>query len=145
MELLPIIYLSLLIVGILAIIVIIFSFVSFQVRKKLGNLPNEKVSSNERNKKVKVTNPDISSSKDKKHHPKVQTLSKQKSNSYSEKEKKIAAEDSGHYKKPTKETPKKRVVILNENFEDEYYDKESSSKNPKYHQIKIESKKDGWN
>ena len=55
MELLPIIYWSLLSVGIVVLIVIIFSFISFKFRKKHGNIPSEEIKGIERDKKVKIT------------------------------------------------------------------------------------------
>ena len=145
MQLLPIIYWSLLGVGILTLFVIIISFITFKVRKKFGMVPSNEISNRERNKKVRVTNPDKLQT-EKKHHPKVQTISKQKRNSTHAKTKSPELENDGLYKKPTKETPKKRVEILNQNIIDNSL-KSNSSKNDKtkFHSIKVESKKDGWN
>jgi len=145
MELLPIIYWSLLGVGILTLVVVIISFITFKVRKKFGIVLANEISNKERNKKVRVTNPDKLKT-EKKHHPKVQTISKQKRNSSHSKTKSSELENDGLYKKPTKETPKKRVEILNQNIIDNSL-KSNSSKNDKtkFHSIKVESKKDGWN
>jgi len=144
MELLPIIYWSLLGVGLLALIVIIFSFITFQFRKKLGNIPSVEIKGRERNKKIVVTNPDKKQI-EKKHHPKVQTRSKQKSGTTPSKIKTSTDENIGLYKKPTRETPKKRVEILNQNMDDSSSKKKPLNKDTKFHSIKIESKQDGWN
>jgi len=147
MELLPIIYWSLLSVGIVVLIVIIFSFISFKFRKKHGNIPSEEIKGIERDKKVKVTNPEKSQF-EKKHHPKVQKISKLKRGSTTSSHEKSnnKEENDGLYKKPTRETLKKRVEILKKNFnEDSSKTKSSINDRTTFHSIKIESKKDGWN
>ncbi|MBU0473993.1 MAG: hypothetical protein KKF62_07490 [Bacteroidetes bacterium] len=144
MELLPIIYWSLLGVGLLALIVILFSFITFKFRKKLGNIPSTEVKGKERNKRIVVKNPEKLQA-EKKHHPKVQTRSKQKAGTTNSKSKSSSDENIGLYKKPTRETPKKRVEILNQNMDDNSSMKKPVNKDTKFHSIKIESKQDGWN
>ncbi len=141
MELLPIIYWSLLVAGILALVVIVISFITFQVRKKYGRIPSEEVQGKERNKKVKVTNPDKKPKTEKKHHPKVQTRSRQKKVSSSRKDKNISSVDSALYKKPTRDSHKKRIEIVNPSLNDD----QSSKKETKYHSLKIDSRRNDWN
>ncbi len=145
MELLPIIYWSLLVAGILAIVVIIVSFITFRIRKKYGYIPSEEVKGKERNKKVKVTNPDKKPKTEKKHHPKVQTRSRQKSSSASHRTKKKSSTDSALYKKPTRDSHKKRIEIVNPILERDSKDNQSSKKDTKYHSIKINSRRNDWN
>ena len=141
MELLPIIYQSLLYAGILASVVIVVSFIAFQFRKKYGNIPSEEVQGKERNKKVTVTNPDKKPKTEKKHHPKVQTRSRQKKVSAPHKDKNISSSDSALYKKPTRDSHKKRIEIVNPDLNDD----QSSEKETKYHSLKIDSRHNDWN
>ena len=145
MELLPIIYWSLLVAGILAIVVIIVSFITFRLRKKYGLIPSEEVRGKERDKKVKVTNPDKKPKTEKKHHPKVQTRSRQKKASTPHKNKKHSSVDSALYKKPTRDSLKKRIEIVNPILEPDFKDNQSSKKDTKYHSIKIDSRRNDWN
>lgn len=139
MELLPVIYWSLFSVAVLALVVILFSFITFQFRKKYGNLPSEEVKGEERNKKVKAKNPDKKSKPTKKHHPKVQTRSKVKKSSSRNNGGKSKPEEFSLYKKPTKDSSRKRVEVLNPNPSDNSKSKE------KFHSIHINSKRDEWN
>lgn len=69
MELLRIIYLSLTGFGILALIAILISYITYKVRKKLGKIPLEDIRKRERTKKIKIH--DSNSSAIKQHHPRV--------------------------------------------------------------------------
>ena len=141
MELLPIIYWSLTGVGILAVVVIVISFVTFNVRKKIGNIPSEEVKGEARNKKVTVTNPDKKNSSKKTHHPKVQKRSKQKDNLQKKTSESYSSSkdvSSSLYKKPTRESKKKRIQIVNAP------DTKSKSAT-KYHTMDTTQKRDGWN
>lgn len=71
MELLRIIYLSLIGFGILALVVISASYITYQVRKKLGKTPSEGIRKEDRIKNVKVKFHDRNSSSVKQHHPSV--------------------------------------------------------------------------
>jgi uncharacterized membrane protein YhiD involved in acid resistance len=141
MELLPIIYWSLIGVGVLAVVVIIFSYVTFNVRKKLGNIPSEEVKGEARNKKVTITNPDKKESSKKAHHPKVQTRSRQKENTQKKKNVRTTAskeKDSQLYKRPTKDSKRKRIEIINA--------PETSSKSDvNFHSMNATPKRKGWN
>jgi len=147
MELLPVIYWSLFSVGVSALIVILFSFLTFQFRKKYGHIPSEEVIGDERNKKVTVTNPDKKSKEkrqEKKHHPKVQTRSRKKDNPVPRVEKKDT-EDISLYKKPTRDDRRKRVQVINENTNDRSSSHHKSDGDIQYHSIKLDSKHKGWN
>ena len=136
MELLPIIYWSLIGVGIVAVLVIVFSYITFQVRKRLGNIPSEEVTGRARNKKVTVTNPDKKAIPKKVHHPKVQTRSKLKENKEKEKKRTTTTkeESSGKlYKRPTQDAKKSRIEIVN-----------SPQSDPKYHSMDTNPKRGGW-
>jgi hypothetical protein len=139
MELLPVIYWSLFSVGVLALIVILFSFITFQFRKKYGIIPSEEVKGDERDKKVTVKNPDKKAKSKKKHHPKVQTRSRKNNSPIEDKTKQNYPKDYSLYKRPTKDSVRKRVEVLNPNP-----DKDSKS-NEKFHSIQIDSKRNGWN
>ncbi len=121
MELLPIIYWTLVSVGIFAFIVIIFSFISYHFRKKIGNIPLKKVSGKARDIKVKVTNPDKREKAKKSHHPKVQTRSKSKSID-TKRKKRIASSNKNSssklYTRPTQDEKKSRIEIVNAPKED---------------------------
>ena len=163
MELLPIIYKSLSYAGILALVVIIVSFVAFRFRKKYGSIPSQEVHGKERNKKVKVTNPDKKSKTEKKHHPKVQTRSRQKKSSSTQRErrtsvskretrpsisrrdKKVEPINSELYKKPTRDTHRKRIEIINPAVERNSDKEQSSQSNTKFHPMKIDSRRNDWN
>ena len=122
MELLPIIYYSLIGLGVITIIVIIVSYITFKIRKKIGNIPSEEVKGDERNKKVKITNPDKKANVKKSHHPKVQTVSKRKSTSGSKRSASHSSrkgEDVPYYKKPTKENRKRIEIVNNPNITEE--------------------------
>jgi len=139
-ELLPVIYWSLFSVGILALIVIIISFITFKFRKKYGNIPSSEVVGKERNKKITVTNPDKKPKLGKKHHPKVQTRSKNKSStSTKHKSKKKTDENANLYRRPTRDSQNKRIEVLNSNAE-----KSSSQGDSEYHSMQIKPKRDGW-
>jgi hypothetical protein len=142
MELLPIIYWSLTGVGILAVIVIIVSYVTFHVRKKIGNIPSEEVKGEARNKKVTVTNPDKKNETKKAHHPKVQTRSRQKDNLHKKtsvgSSSSKSSSNSPLYKKPTRDSKKKRIEIVNAP------DTKSKS-GEKYHPMNTTQKRNGWN
>jgi hypothetical protein len=144
MELLPIIYWSLLVVGILTVIVVIISFITFQFRKRFGHIPSAEVKGNEREKKIKITNPDKREKTEKKHHPKVQTRSRNKKssseNSRSKTIKTSTPEEVKLYKKPTRDMKKKRIEILNPGLQKD----PPSSGNTKYHPMDIESKHKNW-
>lgn len=73
MELLRIIYLSLTGFGILALIAILISYITYKVRKKLGKIPLEDIRKRERTKKMKMKMKihDSNSSAIKQHHPRV--------------------------------------------------------------------------
>ncbi len=152
MELLPIIYWSLFGAALLAGVVIVISFFTFRIRKKYGYIPDEEVKGEERNKKVKVKNPDKKSkakkehTEDRKHHPKVRTRSKQKSSSKSHRNsvKKSSSIESSLYRKPTRDSHRKRIEILNNTLEDNHETKPSSDSNKetKYHPIKV---RNDWN
>jgi len=137
-ELLPVIYWSLFTVGVLALFVIIISFITFKFRKKYGNIPSSEVAGKERNKKITVTNPDKKLKSEKKHHPKVQTRSKNKS-SKEYKSKKTLDEKANLYKKSTRDSNKKRIEVLNPNSK-----KSSSQEDTEYHSLQINPKRDGW-
>ncbi len=137
MELLPIIYWTLIGVGILAVIVIVFSYITFNIRKKMGNIPNTEITGTNRNKKIIVTNPDKKSTPKKSHHPKVQTRSKLKENGENVKKKTTSKSEKSSdilYKKPTKEEKKSRIEIVN-----------APKSDPKYHSLGISPKRNGWN
>jgi len=137
MELLPIIYWSLVGVGVLAVIVIAFSYITFHVRKKMGNIPKEEVTGTDRNKKIKVTNPDKKSAAKKPHHPKVKTRSKLNDNKQKEKKKRTSSSEKGSsklYKRPTQEEKKSRIEIIN-----------APKGDPKFHSMDTKPKRDGWN
>lgn len=153
MELLPIIYWSLFGAALLAVVVIIISFFTFRLRKKYGYIPDEEVKGEERNKKVKVKNPDKKpktknkQTEEKKHHPKVRTRSKRQASSkpsMSNTKKPAPSIESSLYRKPTRDSHRKRIEILNDKFEDDHDTKPSSSsdKETKYHPIKI---RNDWN
>lgn len=77
MELFPIIYWSLIGFGLIALLTILISYLTYQIRKKLGNIPPESYGNNDRNKKeiiVKIPGKK-SSANIKQHHPKVVKLS----------------------------------------------------------------------
>lgn len=139
MELLPVIYWSLFSVGILALLVIIFSFITFQVRKRYGYIPSEEVKGEERNKKVTVKNPDPKAKSQKKHHPKVQTRSRKKRSSTEENSIQNNPKDYLLYKKPTKDVHRKRVEVLNPNSD------EKNKSDEKFQSIQIKTKHNGWN
>jgi hypothetical protein len=146
-ELLPVIYWSLFSVGILTLVVLIFSFITFQYRKKYGNIPSGQVSEKERNKKVKVTNPDKKKTKDnktsseKKHHPKVQTRSRQEISSSSEKKDKTSNIKSVNlYKKSARDSKQKRIEVLNKNMEDEPIKEKTTQNKTKFHSLRVDSK-----
>ena len=71
MELLPIIYWSLTGFGILTLMVILTSYLTYHIRKKLGNIPSEAFKNEYRNKDIRKKNPDKSLSGVKQHHPRV--------------------------------------------------------------------------
>ena len=136
MELLPIIYWSLIGVGIVAVLVIVFSYITFQVRKRLGNIPSEEVTGRARNKKVTVTNPDKKPAPKKVHHPKVQTRSKLKENKQKEKRRTTTPKEESSeklYKRPTQGEKKSRIEIVN-----------SPQGDPKYHSMDTNPKRGGW-
>lgn len=137
MELLPIIYWTLVGVGILTLIVIISSYISFHFRKKMGYKPSTEVTGDAKDKKVKVTNPYRRTEHKKPHHPKVQTRSKLKDNETKGK-KRITSSDkkssSKLYKRPTQDDKKSRIEIINAPEED-----------LKFHSMDINPKRRGWN
>lgn len=137
MELLPIIYWALIGVGVLAVIVIVLSYITFHVRKKIGNIPSAEVTGDDRNKKIRVTNPDKKPTPKKPHHPKVRTRSKLKANEQKDKKKATSSGDKSSsklYKRPTREEKKSRIEIVNTPQKDQQYN--SMNTNPK---------RDGWN
>ncbi|MCF6268257.1 MAG: hypothetical protein L3J41_00935 [Melioribacteraceae bacterium] len=137
MELLPIIYWSLIGVGLLAVIVIVFSYITFNVRKKMGNIPSTEIKGASRDKKIKVTNPDKKPAEKRSHHPKVKTRSKLKGSEQKEKKKTTSSSNTSSgklYKRPTKEEKKSRIEIVN-----------APKGDPKYHSMDINPKRDGWN
>lgn len=69
MELLRIIYLSLTGFGILALIAILISYLTYQIRKKLGKIPLEDNRKEERTQKVTFHDRNFSTAKQ--HHPSV--------------------------------------------------------------------------
>ena len=124
MELLPIIYWALIGVGIFALIVLIFSFISFHLRKKMGNTPSKKVPVEARDIKVKVTNPHKRKHDKKSHHPKVQTRSKFKSNGIKEKKRTTSSDEKSSsklYTRPTQDDTRSRIEIINAPEEDLNY------------------------
>ncbi len=141
MELLPIIYWSLLGAGILAIVVIVISFITFQFRKKYGHIPSEEVVGKERNKKVRVTNPDKKKKTEKKHHPKVKTRSRHNKDVRASKEKKVHSSDSALYKRPTRDSKRKRIEIVNPIDNDI----DATQSDTKYRPLKVSSKRNDWN
>ena len=144
MELLPIIYWALIGVGILALIVIIFSFITFQIRKRLGTIPNEEIIGDERNKKIIVTNPDkksssVKSAPKKPHHPKVKTRKKKvpvEGTRASVPTPSNKNEIAVLYKKPSKDKKKSRIEIVNS---------PQSRVTKKFHSMDVSSKRKGWN
>ena len=137
MELLPIIYWTLIVIGSLAAVVILFSYVTFNVRKKMGKIPSTEITGDARNKKIKVTNPDKKPIQKKTHHPKVQTRSKFKENVPKEKKRTTSSrEESGSklYKRPTREEKKTRIEIVN-----------APKDETRYHSKDTNSKRTGWN
>jgi len=137
MELLPIIYWALVGVGIFAFIVIIFSFISFHLRKKMGHIPSKEVSGDARDIKVKVTNPHKREDKKRPHHPKVQTRSKSKSNKSKETNRTTSSNkksSSELYKRPTQDDKKSRIEIINAPKED-----------LNYHSLDPDPKRRKWN
>ncbi|MCK5456873.1 MAG: hypothetical protein KAI45_07075 [Melioribacteraceae bacterium] len=136
MELLPIIYWTLVGIGILALIVIISSYISFYLRKKMGHIPTTEVTGDARDKKVKVTNPDKRPEQKKSHHPKVQTRSKLKDNETKEKKRTTSSNEKSSnklYKRPTQDDQKSRIEILNAPKEElKYYSMETDSKRKKW-------------
>ncbi len=141
MELLPIIYWSLLGAGVLAIVVIVISFITFQFKKKYGLIPSEEVVGKERNKKVRVTNPDKKKKTEKKHHPKVKTRSRQNKDVRASKEKKVQTSDSALYKRPTRDSKRKRIEIVNPIDNDI----DATQSSTKYRPLKVSSKRNDWN
>jgi hypothetical protein len=144
-ELLPVIYWSLFSVGILALVVTVISFIIFKFRKKYGHIPSDEVLGKYRNKKVKVTNPDKKPKTEIKHHPKVQTKSRQKSNSSRPGREVPASSKAELYKRPTRDSQKKRVEIINPNLENEPTKEKYSKKNNEYHSLRVDSKQNDWN
>jgi len=140
MELLPIIYWTLIGVGIVAVVVIMFSYITFHIRKKMGNIPSTEITGNARNKKIKVTNPYKRPPQKKSHHPKVQTRSKFKEyEKRDKKEEKKRTTSSGSesisklYKRPTSEERKTRIEVVN-----------APQDELKYHSMDSKTKRTGW-
>lgn len=123
MELLPIIYWTLVSVGILAFFVIIFSFISYHFRKRMGKIPIKESSRKGRDIKVKVTNPHKREDAKKSHHPKVQTRSRSKSNDPKEKIRTTSSNKSSSklYSRSTQHGKKSRIEIINAPKEDLNY------------------------
>lgn len=136
MELLPIIYWTLVGFGILAIIVIISSYISFYLRKKMGHIPTTEVTRDERDKKVKITNPDKRPQQKKSHHPKVHTRSKYKDNETKGKKRTTSSNErsSGKlYKRPAQDDQRSRIEILNAPKEElKYYSNDTDPKRRKW-------------
>jgi len=102
MELFPIIYWSLIGFGLIALITILISYLTYQIRKKLGNIPAESYTNGDRNKEEIVVRilGTRSSTKIKQHHPKVVKLSDQQQN-------------TGNYRS-SRQNGKNRITILND-------------------------------
>ena len=71
MELLRIIYWSLIGFGILTVLVILISYATYQIRKKLGKIPSEGIRNEDKIKKTKVNISNRNSQRVKHHHPRV--------------------------------------------------------------------------
>ncbi len=71
MELLRIIYWSLIGFGILTLMVVMISYVTYQIRKKLGKIPAESTRNVDRINKIKVNISNRNPSRTKQHHPRV--------------------------------------------------------------------------
>ena len=71
MELLRIIYWSLIGFGILALMVILISYATYQIRKKLGKIPSEEIRNEDKIKKIKVNISNRNSHRVKQHHPRI--------------------------------------------------------------------------
>ncbi len=71
MKLLPIIYWSLVGFGILTLMVVFTSYITFQIRNKLGKIPSESIRKEDRIKKTKMKFHDRNSSSVKQHHPRI--------------------------------------------------------------------------
>ncbi|VAX25912.1 hypothetical protein MNBD_IGNAVI01-734 [hydrothermal vent metagenome] len=104
MELFRIIYWSLIVFGLIALITILISYLTYQIRKKLGNIPAEHYRNNDRNQKEIVVKIPRSSgtSEIKQHHPKVVKLSEQN-------------QDTGNYR-DSRQNGKNRITILNDDL-----------------------------
>ncbi len=104
MELFRIIYWSLILFGFIALITILISYLTYQIRKKLGNIPAESYRNNEREKEEIIVKIPRGSSfaKPKQHHPKVLKLSEQQ-------------EDTDNYRSSHR-NGKNRITILNDNL-----------------------------
>jgi hypothetical protein len=107
MELFSLIYWSLIAFGLIALITILFSYLTYQIRKKLGNIPAENYANNSKNKgEIVVRIPGKSSStKIKQHHPKVVKLSDQQQN-------------TGSYG-DSRKNGKNRITILNDELKND--------------------------
>jgi len=71
MELLRIIYWTLVGFGILALMVILISYTTYLIRKKLGKIPSESIGNEDKIKKIKVNISNRNSPRVKQHHPRV--------------------------------------------------------------------------
>ncbi len=71
MELLRIIYLSLIGFGILALMVILISYATYQIRKKLEKTSQESIRNEDEINKTKINISNINSHRVKQHHPRV--------------------------------------------------------------------------
>ena len=71
MDLLRIIYWSLIGFGILTLLVILISYATYQIRKKFGEIPQESIGNEDETRKIKVNIANRNSSRVKQHHPRV--------------------------------------------------------------------------
>ena len=97
MDLLRIIYWSLIGFGILTLLVILISYVTYLIRKKLGKIPSESIGNEDKIKKIKVNISNRNSHRVKQHHPRVVR-------------RKYHADDP----RATRQKRKERITILND-------------------------------
>ncbi|MEN8193297.1 MAG: hypothetical protein ABFS12_10810 [Bacteroidota bacterium] len=105
MELLPIIYWSLVGFGILTLLVILISFLTYNIRKKLEKIPSENNKNKHTQKEVDPNKLYNNSTVTKQHHPKVI--------------KRVSEDIFPNHSQNSYKNRKKRITILNDFFDDE--------------------------